>query len=146
MKRAAVLLLRVSIAALFAYAGIAKALDPGAFAVELGNYRLLPALAEPSLAYYVPWLEIVCAAALFARPFRAGAWLVLAGLAAAFVVFVTSAWIRGIDVSCGCFGGGGRPIDALTVARTALVLTATCAGFALDRPRCGSAGTEENRR
>ncbi len=137
---AGMLVLRVAVAAVFAYAGAVKALDPGAFAVELANYRLLPALAIPALAYYLPWLELVAAGALFAGRLRAGAWLLLAALAAGFAIFVTSAWIRGLDVACGCFGGGGRPIDGLVVLRTGLVLAATGAGLRFDHPAPARAG------
>lgn len=126
--------LRVAVAAVFAYAGAVKTLDPGLFAVELANYRLLPAPAVPALAYYLPWLELIAAAALFSGRLRAGAWLVLAALATGFAVFVTSAWIRGLDVSCGCFGGGGRPIDGLVALRTGLVLAAAGTGLLFDRP------------
>lgn len=129
------LVLRLAVAALFLYAGAAKAPDPGRFATELANYRLLPATAVPALAYYLPWLELVAAGALFSGRLRPGAWLVLAALAAGFAVFVTSAWIRGLDVTCGCFGGGGRPIDGVVVLRTSLVLAATGAGLLRDHPK-----------
>ncbi len=137
-------MLRGAMAALFAYAGIMKALDPAQFAVELHNYRLLPSALVPALAYYVPWLELVCAAGLIHAATRPGAWLLIAALSLTFAVFVTSAWIREIDMACGCFGGEGRTLDAVTVGRTAVILLAAGMGMLGDRtePAPGLASDE----
>lgn len=130
--------LRLLAGGLFAYAGYLKAVDPAAFATELQNYRLLPTSLVASLAHYLPWLELVCAGAVFIAPMRRGAWLLLAVLGVGFVVFTTSAYLRGLDISCGCFGAAqARPIDSLTLARTGAILALTLAGFALDRVRPG---------
>ena len=142
MKTAGWWVLRITIAVLFAYAGIIKAFDPAQFATELHAYRLLPAPLVPALAYYVPWLEIVCAAGLIARVSRPGAWLLIAGLALVFTLFVTSAWIRGIDMTCGCFGGGGQTIDATSVGRTVLILAAAGVGLLWDRSRPAPGGPQ----
>ena len=129
-------MLRLSAAGLFAYAGYAKVLDPTTFAAELDNYRLLPAGWSGPLSLYLPWLELTCATALFVPAVRRGAWLLLAILGFGFVGFVVIAWIRGLDITCGCFGpGGARPIDLLTVTRTTAVLALGLTGFAIDRPR-----------
>jgi putative oxidoreductase len=46
----------------------------------------------------------VTAIALFCRPFYLGALLAVFGLGMLFAVAVGSAWLRGLDISCGCFG------------------------------------------
>src|SRR5262245_37240669 len=99
------LLLRCGLALLFGLAGAAKLSNTTAFAEEIANYRLLPALA-PLLAVTLPTIEIATALALaFApRAWRAGAALLALLLLVAFTIAVTAAWIRGIDVACGCFG------------------------------------------
>lgn len=126
--------LRILVAGIFAYAGGLKIVEPAAFSEQLLNYRLLPAPLAGPLAHYVPWLELTCAAALFASPLRRGSWLLLVVLAIGFVVFTTSAYVRGLDISCGCFGAGqSAPIDLVTLARTASILALTLAGFTLDQ-------------
>ncbi len=112
------LALRLGIAAVLVYAGAAKVTDPHAFAEDIGNYRLLPALA-PLLAVTLPFIEIVAGLALaFGRgALRQGAALLSLGLLLVFVIAVASARVRGIDVRCGCFGTGGGPVTTLVVLR-----------------------------
>jgi len=98
------LLLSVIIGALFIYAGVVKALDPARFAQDVSNFRLLPWTVGTIVALYLPWLEILCGAALIFRKLHTGALLILTGLAFAFLVALSSAKIRGLDISCGCFG------------------------------------------
>lgn len=91
---------------LFAYAGAGKLTDPAAFAESISNYQLVPPLAAALLAVYLPWLELVLAFGLWPgrthRAAKALSLLLLVGFTLALVV--TAA--RGIDVRCGCFGGG----------------------------------------
>ncbi|WP_368666153.1 MauE/DoxX family redox-associated membrane protein, partial [Nocardioides antri] len=44
--------------------------------------------------------------------FARGAALVSALLFVAFVVGIASVWARGIEIDCGCFGGGAPKDDA----------------------------------
>lgn len=127
-------ILRGGLAGVLAYAGIAKALDPAQFALELENYRFLPSMLTPALALYVPWLEIACAGGLLHAAWRRGAWLIALGLCIGFWVFVLSAWMRGLDVTCGCLGGASAsPLTGLTVLRTSLLLAVAAVGFLCDR-------------
>ena len=110
--------LRWALAALFVWAGAAKLVDTAAFTEEIANSHLWPALA-PLLGAIFPMVELLAglALALAPRAWRAGAALLVLLLLLAFTGAVTAAWLRGIDVRCGCFGKGGGPIDGLTVAR-----------------------------
>jgi putative oxidoreductase len=120
------LLLRLGLGGLFVVAGALKLGDPAAFAQQIANYQLVPALA-PYLAILLPPVEVVAGLALAAGPARwrqAGA-LVLALLTAMFTVAVASAAARGLDISCGCFGDPGSasgPVGWLTVARNLTLL------------------------
>ena len=115
--------LRWTVAAVLGYAGVVKVLDPAQFAIDLDGYRLLPPVGIRLVAFYIPWVEILCAAGLLLRPLRSGAWLVAIGLSFGFVVFLGSAWARGLDVSCGCFGSGAsEPVGPLAVGRAIALL------------------------
>ena len=115
---------RIILAAVFVYAGAAKALDPAAFADAIGSYRLLPHPAGVALALYLPWLEITGGLGVLWSRTRQGALSLLFLLCLVFAIAVASAWIRGLDIACGCFGGGAVGAAAL---RTSLLRSASLA-------------------
>jgi len=100
----AVRLLRLVIGATFIYAGVVKALSPIRFTNDIHNYRLLPWSMAVALAFYLPWLEIVCGLAVVLGRFYRAAIALLLALTIIFIVASATARIRGIDISCGCFG------------------------------------------
>lgn len=131
-KTALFWLLRAGLGALMLVPGFLKILDPASFATEIHNYQLFPELA-PVLAAALPAVEITLGVALILgtrRWVRAGA-LGAAGLLAVFTLAVASVVVRGINISCGCFGGGSGPITAATVLRDVALLAASVALFAL---------------
>lgn len=71
---------------------------------------------------------------VFLRWAAAASAIVLAG----FILGVASAWVRGLSIDCGCFGGGGYDADAgpasylTSIGRDMLFLV--MAAWALWRP------------
>lgn len=124
--KALALILRLGLGAVLAYAGAVKAFDPAAFAASLAHYHLFPAWSLAPLASGLPWLELVTGAALLANRFVAGAALWGCGLSFGFAASLGWAWARGLNLDCGCFGGGaesgGHP--GLSFARAVLLLGA----------------------
>jgi putative oxidoreductase len=117
--------LRLGLGGLFAAAGALKLGDANAFAIEIHNYQLLPALA-PALAVTLPTIELALGAALIAGRWpwvRAGA-LCAVGVLGVFTVAVASVVVRGINITCGCFGAGSGPVTILTVLRDVALLAA----------------------
>ncbi len=98
------------IAAVFIYAGASKVGDPVAFARDISNFHILPWPISTRLAFYLPWLEIICGAALLLRWLRFGAVAILAALTAVFIAATITARLRGIDVNCGCFGSASKDL------------------------------------
>ncbi len=96
--------LRLVLGGVFVYAGVVKIYDPAGFLADIESYRLLPYFAAVATALYLPWLEVVAGAALWIRRAYRGSLAILLVLTFLFGVFITSAWIRGLDISCGCFG------------------------------------------
>lgn len=125
-------LLRLGLGGLFVYTGALKLTDPTAFAVEIHNYQLIPALA-PLLAATLPAVELAVGAAILVgpSPFRRAGALASAALMAVFTVAVGSAVARGVNISCGCFGAGSGPVTYLTVLRDVLLLAGSVALLAL---------------
>jgi len=93
---------------IFIYAGVIKALDPIRFASDIDNYKILPWAIGVRLAFYLPWLEIFCGLALIARRLYLGGLSILTVLTSIFIVATIAAKIRGLDITCGCFGHASK--------------------------------------
>jgi putative oxidoreductase len=91
-------------AGIFIYAGALKAFDPVQFASDIDNYKILPWPVSVALAFYLPWLEIFCALGLVFRFLYRGALSILTVLIAVFTLATIAAKVRGLDITCGCFG------------------------------------------
>ena len=89
---------------IFIYAGALKILDPVGFANDIDNYKILPWFISVRLAFYLPWLEIFCGLALIFRFLYRGGLSILAALTSVFIVAIVVAKVRGLDITCGCFG------------------------------------------
>jgi putative oxidoreductase len=95
---------RIVLGALFVFAGATKAYDPGAFAIEIQRYNLIPWVPGVLVAVYLPWLEILVGALLLLRRFEKGALLLITCLLFVFTFALASATFRGLGIDCGCFG------------------------------------------
>lgn len=98
------LVLRLVLAAVFLYAGLAKLLQPRDLAVDIANYRVLPASFVAPLAVALPGIEIACGVCLFLGRTARAAGLLATVMMTAFTVAVGQALWRGINLECGCFG------------------------------------------
>ena len=96
------------IGGVFIYAGVIKALDPIVFANDIDNYKILPWAIGVRLAFYLPWLEILCGLALIARRLYLGGLSILTALISVFIVATVAAKVRGLDITCGCFGHASK--------------------------------------
>jgi putative oxidoreductase len=94
----------VIIGGIFIYAGAIKVLDPVQFANDIDNYKILPWTISVGLAFYLPWLEMFCGLALILRRLYLGGLSILTALVAVFLVATIAAKVRGLDITCGCFG------------------------------------------
>jgi uncharacterized membrane protein YphA (DoxX/SURF4 family) len=98
----------VVIGGLFIYAGAIKVLDPAGFAGDIDNYKILPWPIGVRLAFYLPWLEILCGLALITRRLYWGGLFILTLLMSVFILATIVAKARGLDISCGCFGHASK--------------------------------------
>lgn len=97
------LILRWIVAAIFIFAGITKALNVETFARDIDNYRMLPYLLVTMMAIILPWLEILCGVFLIIGKWERGAAFSLLILTLIFLIAMSSAIVRGLDITCGCF-------------------------------------------
>jgi hypothetical protein len=97
-------ILDLIVGGIFIYAGVIKALDPVQFANDIDNYKTLPWFISVRLALYLPWLEIFCGLAVIFRFLYRGGLSILTALIAVFIGATVAAKVRGLDITCGCFG------------------------------------------
>jgi len=97
-------LLAILVGGLFIYAGVVKLVDPLRFASDITNYDIVPWSVAVRLAFYLPWLELLCGLALVFHRLFSGALALTISLMLIFIGASVITKARGIDVSCGCFG------------------------------------------
>jgi uncharacterized membrane protein YphA (DoxX/SURF4 family) len=141
-----VFLIRLAVAAVFLYAGVLKIWDfrhgqsaTPDFTIAIQHFKLLPTpdLAV-LLAVYLPWLEVTAAITLFVQRLAYGAATAVAGMTTVFLIALSSAWARGLDISCGCFGKDEVATNYPTLlTRDALLLAATLVLVVAEARRSG---------
>ena len=97
------LIARFILGIVFIYASIDKLADPALFAQSIGNYKILPSDIALIVATVLPWLEMLCGVSLLIGFFTGGSSLTVSVLLFIFTLFVISALLRSLDISCGCF-------------------------------------------
>ncbi len=103
--------LRLLLTGVLLAAALPKLKDTVTFLEQTANYDLWVSIA-PFVAVTLPSVELVAALALLFGPrsLRLGATALTMGLMALFVVVVGSAYARGLDAECGCFGANSERI------------------------------------
>ena len=98
---------RVVLAVVFGYAALTKITDPPATVRAVRAYRLLPDTLEVWVGRGLPAFELVLAVVLLLGVALRVAAAVSAALLVVFLAGIVSAQARGLQIDCGCFGGGG---------------------------------------
>jgi putative oxidoreductase len=98
----------VIVGGIFVYAGAIKVIDPIQFGIDIDNYKTLPWFISVRLAFYLPWLEIFCGVALISLFLYRGGLSILAALTSVFIIATVAAKVRGLDITCGCFGHASK--------------------------------------
>ncbi|GGO88127.1 hypothetical protein GCM10011584_14410 [Nocardioides phosphati] len=103
---------RLVVGTVWVVAGALKLPDPAASVRAVRAYALLPEAVVPTVGHLLPVVEIVLGACLVLGVLTRGAAALSTLLLLAFVVGIAAAWARGIQIECGCFGGGGADANA----------------------------------
>ncbi len=127
-------LCRLAMAAFFMLAAVGKLGNPQFFAMSILEFKLLPAgelgdALAMGATFIVPWCELLCAVLLFLGLWTRAAALISMVLLAAFTAALVSVIVRGLNVSCGCFGDVdlfcGDKVTWCNVRRNAFFLSLT---------------------
>lgn len=94
---------RWALAVILIWAAISKIANLHEFYLELSAYKLpLPDALVRFTVMVLPWLELLCGVILIAGKARQAALVWATILFAVFVVATGQAWMRGLEISCGC--------------------------------------------
>lgn len=98
---------RLVVGGVWLYAGWIKIGDPEGSVTAVRAYQLLPLSLADAVGRVLPALEMAIGACLVLGLLTR----MVAGLSAllqvAFIIGITSVWVRHIPIDCGCFGPGG---------------------------------------
>lgn len=125
---------RLGLAAIFLWAGIAKAREPWLqFAIAIDSFKIVPESWLEPIARTLPWCEIALGVVLIPGILARWFSLITTGMLAWFLFIGIRASVKGLTVDCGCFGSGHGEIDAMWfvehVAMLALGLAVTAGEF-----------------
>ena len=101
-------LARLVLGGVFVVAGVLKVPDPAAAVRAVRAYQLLPEPLVAPVAFGLPVVEIAVGLALLAGVVVRTAALAATVLLVVFIGAVGSAWVRGLQIDCGCFDSGGQ--------------------------------------
>jgi len=98
------LIARLVLSAAFLLAALPKIQDPVAFAASVEGFRVVGGALSVWVALVLPWLELVTGFGLLIPQIRRGSATIITLLLLVFIGLHASAWARGLDISCGCYG------------------------------------------
>lgn len=98
---------RLLVGGVWIAAGLLKIPDPAENVRAVRAYRLLPEAVVPTLGHSLPFVELLLGLCLVVGLLVRVNAVLSCLLLVAFVVGIASAWARGLQIECGCFGGGG---------------------------------------
>ena len=124
------LLARLVTGGVWLVAGGLKITEPDASIDAVRAYELLPSSLAEILGLVLPSIEVVVGLALVLGVLTRSAAVISALLFVAFIIGIASVWARGIEIDCGCFGGGGAEAGASSnypweIARDVALLVAS---------------------
>lgn len=132
------MLARLILGVVLLVAGGLKVTSPALSARAVRAFQILPYDLAGYVGYVLPMIEILVGLLLVVGLFTRATAAVGGVLMLVFVVGIISAWARGLNIDCGCFGGGGT-IGAAQTQYVKEVLRdaglAACAAWLVIRPR-----------
>jgi uncharacterized membrane protein YphA (DoxX/SURF4 family) len=130
---------RLVVGVVFVVAGATKVGDLAASGRAVNAYQLMPFGVAKVVGAALPFVEIAVGLLLIVGLATRAMAVITGGLLAVYIVGISSAWARGLEIDCGCFSKGGQlaagqhPSYTWDLVRDVLLLAA--AGFVVVYPR-----------
>lgn len=95
--------IRIIVGIVFIYASFYKIISPFDFAKSIKNYDMMPIELVNLPAIILPYLEFICGVLLITGKMRKGTGFWMIVMLVGFIIGLTQAYMRGLDINCGCF-------------------------------------------
>lgn len=117
---------RLVIAGTFVLAALPKIVEPLAFTKSIEGYQVIGNEIAQYVAIVLPWFELIIGVGLVIPAIRRSSGACISLLLITFIGLHASAWQRGLDINCGCFGTEAEPTAnyGLLILRNLLLLAA----------------------
>ncbi|MFV2084362.1 MauE/DoxX family redox-associated membrane protein [Micromonospora sp. LOL_021] len=99
---------RLALAAVWLFAGGSKVTDLAGSGRAVNAYQVFPYDLAMVIGAALPFVELALGVLLLIGLATRLCAVVSAGLLVVFIAGITSAWVRGLRIDCGCFGVGGE--------------------------------------
>ena len=94
---------RLLVGGIFIYASFYKIVDPSGFAKSIWYYHMVPGDLINLMALIMPWMELICGITVIVGVFYRGSVMLINLMMLVFIIALSSAVFRGINIDCGCF-------------------------------------------
>ena len=115
-RQGLILILRIGFGVLLIYASVDKIRHPFEFSEVVENYRVLGPDLSRWVAVFIPYLEALTGLLLITGIWLDAAVSINGLLMVGFLFLVLQAFLRGLDINCGCFTVQGEaPIGIIKI-------------------------------
>lgn len=94
---------RIILGAIFIYASVNKLFNAEEFAKAIKNYDMMPLGVINMLAIILPYVEFITGILLVTGIYKKGSSAIAILSLFVFLIALTTAFARGLDINCGCF-------------------------------------------
>jgi len=118
--------LRLIIGISFVYAAVDKIIHLDQFARIIYNYHQVPGQFINVFALFLPWVEMIAGILIIVGYWEKAAALIVGGMLVMFIIALSQALIKGVNIECGCFSTTSKakgPVKDL-IFRDSLLLLA----------------------
>jgi putative oxidoreductase len=136
------LVLRLIIGGMFVYAAYDKIIHPDQFARIIYNYHQVPGQIINVFALLLPWVEMISGILVIVGYWHKSGTLIIGGLLVMFIVALSIALAKGVNIECGCFSTTSKakgPIkdlifrDVLSLMACGIILWTRRSWLAIER-------------
>jgi putative oxidoreductase len=96
-------ILRLIVGGVFVYASLDKLMNQEAFSKAIYNYKFLPEIFINIFAIVIPYMELTAGLFLILGIYKRGSSFIISFLLFIFVIALSQAYFRGLDINCACF-------------------------------------------